>query len=287
MEKALLWDRLRNGSVKCLLCPHRCSIPIGQVGICGVRKNVDGVLMSMNDSLTIAQAIDPIEKKPLAEFLPGTRTYSFAAVGCNLHCPWCQNHDISQAKERTHFGRKILPLEHVQEAIQQHTPSISYTYSEPTVYFEYAIATMRLAKQKGLKNIWVTNGFMSQEALRLILPYLDAANVDVKGGKKTYDAIGGNLQIVLENIKAMKDFGVHVEVTTLLVTGVNDTPEEMEEVVDALVEKIGLDFVWHVSRFFPRYHMTDMEPTAMSSMQYAKQYAISKGIRKVLLGNVF
>ncbi|MBN2540282.1 MAG: AmmeMemoRadiSam system radical SAM enzyme, partial [Bacilli bacterium] len=236
----------------------------------------------------ISVSIDPIEKKPLYEFMPRTRTYSFATEGCNLHCPWCQNHEISQILPTQKIkGYDITPENHVQAALRYGTPSISYTYSEPTIFLEYALETMKLAKQEGLKNIWVSNGYMSKETMDEILPYTDAFNIDYKGTENVYHRYcGGHSQAVLDNLKRIKDNDIHLEVTTLLIPGINDSADQVEQIANELIQSIGKDFVWHLTRFHPQYKMTDRPITSRETMYVALKLARDKGIHSVYLGNI-
>jgi len=290
MIEARLYEKLDAKLVKCLVCGYECRIKPGNRGVCGVRENREGTLYALNYGLTVAAAIDPIEKKPLYHFLPRTRTYSIASVGCNLHCVWCQNWEISQSPkpDREIEGVEISPKVHVGRALAYGCPSISYTYSEPTVYLEYALETMILAKAKGLKNIWVTNGFMSQKTLELILPHLDAANVDYKGPDDgTYQKYcGGKADLVMANMMRMHGAGVHLEITSLIVPGVNDKPSQIESMVAQIATKLGKDIPWHISRFFPAWKMTDSHPTPISVLETARQIGTRYGIRQIHLGNV-
>lgn len=290
MTEALLYQKLADHDVKCGVCRHECLIEEGKRGFCGVRENRHGILYALNDGLTIASQIDPIEKKPLYHFLEHTRIYSFAAAGCNFKCLWCQNHDISQTPrtDGSVNGFKISPIVHVMEAIQNNCPAIAYTYSEPTVFLEYALETMKLANARELKNVWVTNGYMSKAALEMILPYLDAANVDLKSGNdeisKKY--FGGTVKPILENMNTMKNHGVHLEVTTLLVPGVNDSESQIEEIVRLLVETVGCEVPWHISRFFPRYKMKSVKSTSIETMYLAKSIGERHGMKTIHLGNI-
>lgn len=287
--EALLYEKQSDQKVRCLVCNHYCIISNTKRGICGVRENQDGTLISLNYGKAIATSIDPIEKKPIYEFMPKTKTYSFASVGCNLDCAWCQNHQISQAPKpmRPVYGQEISPKEHVKKALYYGCPSISYTYSEPTIFLEYALETMKLAKEAGLKNIWVSNGFMSKETLELILPYLDAANIDFKGNDLVYKMYCvGKKQPVLDNLRRMKEAGIHIEVTTLLVTGVNDLHKQIKEIGNDLINVLGKDFIWHITRFFPHYKMQDVPVTEKETLYEAKQIGHNLGISKIYLGNI-
>jgi len=290
MKEAILYQKLPDNKVRCNVCNHRCLIKEGFRGICGVRENVKGILYALNYGKTIAAAIDPIEKKPLYHFLPGTEIYSFATVGCNLRCGWCQNWDISQNPKpmKPVIGENMTPEEHVRLALENGCPSIAYTYSEPTIFLEYALDTMKLARAKGLKNVWITNGYMTKETLDVILPYLDAANVDYKGPDdsvyKTY--CGAKSKPVMDNIKYMVDAGVHVEITTLIVPGVNDKPEQIEQVAKTIFEVVGGKVPWHISRFFPAWQMMDKPATPLDILEKAKEIGSKYGIKFIHIGNV-
>ncbi len=287
--EAMLYKQLPKLNVKCLVCSHYCILKDGKRGICGVRENNDGIMYVLNYGKTVSASIDPIEKKPLFNFMKNTNTYSFAAVGCNMDCPWCQNHSISQSakKDKDIKGMYTFPKEHVYKAIHYGCPSISYTYSEPTVFIEYAYDTMKLAKEEGLKNIWVTNGYMSPETLDLILPLLDAANVDYKGHIGLYEKYSlGNPKTILENMKIMKDAGVHLEVTTLIIPGLNDKPKDIKEIANDLKLYVGTDTPWHITRFFPAYKMKDTPVTKIDTLKMAKKIGHDVGFTTIYLGNI-
>lgn len=287
--EAMLYERLDDGFVRCQVCEYRCLIKPGQRGICGVRENQDGKLYALNYGISIATSIDPIEKKPIYEYMPNTKTYSFATVGCNMDCPWCQNNNISQSPKphQKIEGYQISPSEHVANAIRFRCPSISYTYSEPTIFLEYAYETMKIANRNGLKNIWVSNGYMSEETLDMILPYLDAINIDYKANKSIYkDLLKSRGEVVTRNLKRLKEAGVHVEVTTLVIPSTNNTPDILKEMVNDLVNAMGTDFVWHISRFFPHYKYRDKPITSKENLLLARQIGHDAGIAKIYLGNI-
>jgi len=235
MKEAMFVSAMEDGAVRCGLCPHRCKIKENQVGACGVRENRDGILYSLVYGKSVALNIDPIEKKPLFHFFPGTLSYSVATVGCNLHCLHCQNADISQMPidKGSIAGRNMPPEEIVKQAKQNGCRSISYTYTEPTVYFEYAFDTSRIAVESGLKNVFVSNGYMQPEALTTIQPYLHAANVDLKSFRNTFyqKICKASLQPVLDTIQQMKKQNIWFEVTTLIIPGLNDEQEELKQPV--------------------------------------------------------
>lgn len=286
--EAILYEKLEDKKVRCRVCNHYCSIDVGKRGFCQVRENQDGILVALNYGKTIAVSIDPIEKKPLYEFMPRTMTYSFATVGCNLRCPWCQNHSISQIKHGGEIGGyEISPEQHIDMAIKYGCPSISYTYSEPTIFLEYALDTMKLAKEAGIKNIWVSNGYMSVEALKTILPYVDAFNIDYKGSETLYrDYCLGESVNVLQNLRIIRKNDIHVEVTTLIIPDLNDKASDISYIADELINNLGKDFVWHLTRFQPHYKMHNKAITSKDIMYMALKVARDKGIKSVYLGNM-
>ena len=288
-KKAMLWEKLEGNKVHCYLCAHHCRIAEDRFGFCGMRKNIKGELYTYAYGSVIANHVDPIEKKPLYHFLPGTYAYSIATIGCNFHCPFCQNWTISQASERDGAleGYELKPEEVVAEALKNDCSSISYTYTEPTVFFEYAYDTAKLAKEKGLCNNFVTNGYMTKEAIDEIRPYLDAANVDLKFFKdESYRKIcKGSLEPVLDSIRNMKSAGIWVEATTLVIPGENDSDEELEGIAAFLAET-SKEIPWHISRFHPDYKYTGGAPTPLETMERAMEIGKKAGLKYVYLGNV-
>lgn len=289
MKEALLYEKLSDNKVRCLVCNHYCIIAEGKRGVCGVRENIKGTLFALNYGRTIAIQIDPLEKKPLFHFLPRTKTYSIATVGCNFSCPWCQNHQISQSpkKNRGVLGDYLEPKIHIEGAKKYNCDSISYTYTEPTIFLEYALDIMKLAKQNNLKNIWVSNGYMSKETLNLITPFVDALNIDLKGFNdelhKKY--CGGSIKPIIDNIIEFYKRGIHIEVTTLIVPGYNDNIEELSKIADFLAN-LDKNIPWHITRFYPAWKMIDIYPTDINIMKKAKKIANEKGMLNVHLGNI-
>jgi len=290
MKEAMLYEKSADNRVHCYLCAHGCTIADGKRGVCQVRENRDGTLYTLVYGRTIAQHVDPVEKKPLLHFYPGTSAYSIATPGCNFRCQWCQNADISQMVREQHLilGEKASAEEIVAAAQRARCRSIAYTYTEPTVFFEYTYDTARLAHQAGLANVYVTNGYMTAEMLETIHPLLDAANVDLKAFRdETYRKYAGaRLQPVLDSLKVMKRQGVWVEVTTLVVPGVNDDPAEMEDAARFVADELGEETPWHISRFFPAYEMTGVPPTPVATLQRAREIGLDAGLRYVYVGNV-
>ena len=290
IKEAMFWEKLEGKTGQCHLCAHECKIPDSKFGICGVRKNVEGILYTMAYAQVIAANIDPIEKKPLYHFLPGSISYSIATIGCNFKCGFCQNWQISQASVREGdivSGRQMMPEWVVQEAKSSNCLSISYTYTEPTIFFEYAYDTARQAKLAGLKNVFVTNGYMTRDALEKIKPYLDAANVDLKSFrddsyKKTCKA---RLQPVLDTIAAMRELGIWLEVTTLVVPGENDSDEELGQIAEFLAQ-IDNNIPWHISQFHPDYEFRDHMTTPIETLKKAMEIGQRAGLRYIYLGNV-
>ena len=288
-REAMLYERLDGKLVRCALCAHRCTVKADRKGICGVRENVDGLMYTTVYGEVVAAHVDPIEKKPLYNFLPGTRSFSIATVGCNFHCRFCQNADISQApREGLRLaGEKLSPAQVVAAAKTYACDSIAYTYTEPTIFFEYAYDTSKLAQEEGIKNIFVTNGYMTLEALDEIDPYLDAANVDLKSFDDGFyrRLCGARLQPVLDTIQAMRERGVWVEVTTLLIPGLNDSEAELRQIAGFIAE-LDRDMPWHVSRFTPRHELLDVPGTPLDSMHMAAKIGQEAGLRYVYVGNV-
>jgi pyruvate formate lyase activating enzyme len=289
MEEARFYEKLEDRKVRCHLCPHECLIRDGRRGICGVRVNQDGVLFSLVYGRAISEAVDPIEKKPLYHFLPGTKTFSIATVGCNFTCLHCQNYSISQFPGEGHdiVGERVSPEKVVALAQQTGCRSIAYTYTEPTIFLEYAMDTAKLARLAGLKNVFVTNGYITSEALRAVSPYLDGANIDLKAfTDQFYHTIcGGKLQPVLDSIRLYKELGIWVEVTTLVIPNHNDSEDEFTKIARFLAD-IDPDLPWHVTQFYPTYRLTDQPRTPVETLDKARQIGIKTGLKYVYQGNV-
>ena len=287
LHEAWFWheeeDRLR-----CRLCAHNCLIAPDRSGICRVRKNIDGKLYSLNYGRLIAAHLDPIEKKPFNHFLPGTQSFSIATPGCNLACDWCQNWQISQADEVGSLTRipEVDPKKVVQAALEFNAASIAYTYTEPVVFYEFARDTALLAREAGLKNIFVTNGLITPEANADLVTWLDAANVDIKAfDQDVYRKyMHGSLEPVLETCKALKAAGIWLEITTLLVPGVNDDPLQLQNLAQFIANDLGTDTPWHISRYYPQYKF-DSPPTSLKGIEKAEHLARMAGLRYVYPGN--
>ena len=289
MKEAYLYEKLEDERVRCLLCNHNCLIKNGGKGLCGVRENSSGKLVSLVYGKVIASNCDPIEKKPLFHFLPGTRSYSIATVGCNFRCLFCQNADISQMPtdhDRV-IGQEMTPEQIVAEALNTRSATIAYTYTEPTVFFELAVDTARLAAAKGLKNIFVSNGYMTAQCLKYVFPDLHAANVDLKAfSEKFYkEQCGAKLGPVLKTLETMKETGVWLEVTTLLIPGLNDSTEELKEIAQFLAN-LDPNIPWHISRFHPTYRLTHIPSTPPERIQRARDLGYEAGLNYVYTGNL-
>jgi pyruvate formate lyase activating enzyme len=297
MKEALLYEKLADERVQCNLCAHRCVIAPGRKGICQVRENRAGVLYTLVYGIPLSQAVDPIEKKPLFHFYPGSTAFSIATVGCNFRCEFCQNADISQMpRDRGQIvGSQASPQEVVQSAERYGSRSIAYTYTEPTIFFEYSYDIARLAHDAGIASVYVTNGYMTPEMLDLFQgrgnghePWLDAANVDLKAFRdETYrKTCGARLQPVLDSLKHMRELGVWVEVTTLVVPDMNDSEDELRDIAQFIATDLGVEVPWHVSRFHPDYKMYDRGPTPEDTLRRAYDLGRDAGLRYVYVGNV-
>ncbi len=289
--EAYLYEILEDQKVRCNLCNHRCIIRAGKRGICGVRENRNGILETRVYGRLVSQNVDPIEKKPLFHLLPGSRSYSIATVGCNFKCRFCQNADIAQMpadRSGRIVGGHVSPEEIVADAIQQRCATIAYTYTEPTIYFEFAYDTAQLAHDKGVRNVFVTNGYMTIEALEMIHPYLDAANVDLKAFNDDFykTLCQAKLEHVLDTLRHMKRMQILVEVTTLIIPGLNDAPTELESLATFIADELGPETPWHISRFHPTYKLIDRAPTPVQTLQAARKIGIRAGLKYVYLGNV-
>ena len=289
MIEARLYQKKEDQKVWCYLCSHHCLIKEGKRGICGVRENQGGTLYSLVYGKPIAYHVDPIEKKPLFHFLPGSTSFSLATAGCNFRCLFCQNADISQASELKIIpGQEMAAEEIVDAALKAHCQSISYTYTEPTIFFEYAQDIALLAVKQGLKNVFVTNGYMTPEMLEALHPNLQAANVDLKAFRQDFykTQCGAKLAPVLENLKIMKRLGVWVEITTLIIPTLNDSKEELRELSRFIADELGRETPWHISRFHPTYRLTDLPVTPVKTLQQAREIGQEQGLRYVYTGNV-
>lgn len=290
MREASFYEKKDEGTVQCHLCRHNCIITNGNRGICGVRENKGGVLESLVYGFPCACHVDPIEKKPLFHFFPGSKAFSVATVGCNFQCLHCQNHDISQSPRegKRIFGEPMTPEEVVAEAARSHCVSISYTYTEPTVFFEYAFDIARLAKEKGIANNFVTNGYIEEVPLRAISPYLDGANIDLKGFSESFyrKTCKAELSGVLDSIRLYRELGIWIELTTLVIPGHNDSEEELRSIARFIAGELGNYTPWHVSAFYPTYKLLDAKRTSPAVLEKARRIGLEEGLCYVYEGNV-
>lgn len=289
IREAMLYEKLSNHRVHCGLCAHRCQINPDRRGLCGVRENKDGTLFSLVYGTLIAEHIDPIEKKPFFHVYPSSSSYSIAAVGCNFNCQFCQNHEISQMPRSTLMimGEDVAPAEIVARAKKSGSKTIAYTYTEPTIYFELAYDTAVIACREGLQNVFVTNGFMTSEAIEIISPFLAAANVDLKSFRDDFykKQCGARLAPVLQSLKKMKEQGIWLEITTLLIPGLNDSKEELTDIAN-FISELGVETPWHISRFHPEFKMLSISPTPLTSLHKAREIGKKAGLKYVYSGNV-
>lgn len=295
MKQALLYKKNNDNSIDCNLCNHFCHVQNQTMGICCVRKNIDGILYSLNYNKLIARQIDPIEKKPFFHYMPGSLTYSISAMGCNLHCLNCQNWQISQLNKIEKLdgrfpGENIEPDDIIKNAKANNCLSIAYTYTEPTIFLETALPIMKLAHESGLKNLWVSNGYMSKDCLDMIIPYLDAINVDLKFFDETkYKKItGGSLNPILENLIYLKSKNIFLEITTLLIPSETNSKNQIEKIAKFIFEKLGKKTPWHISKFSPEISFKLLSKKATSSKELEYAYKIGKkvGLEYVYLGNI-
>jgi len=286
MKPAQFFKPLKNKIIQCQLCPHFCVIKESMIGKCHIRKNIDGKLYSLSYGKPISIALDPITKKPLYHFLPNTFTFSIGMAGCNFQCIYCQNFSLSQSGPEDFSGKEISPEELINQALDSGCPSISYTYSEPLISFEYVFECSKIAKKNKLKNILVTNGFINKEPFEKISSFIDAMNIDLKGDEKFYEKYcGGKLKPVLDVIKMAYGKGIHIELTTLIIPGLNDSEKTLKEIAN-FIASIDKNIPWHISRFFPMYKMLDKKATPIESLELAERIGKDAGLKYVHLGNV-
>lgn len=286
---AQLWAPGKNDSVECEVCQHGCRIPPGGAGICGVRVNHRGEMLTLVGDVVTAVHMDPIEKKPLYHFLPGSKIFSVGSAGCNFHCRFCQNSEIAHVTPRsTLSGHRLTPEAIVRLAVENKAPSIAFTYNEPTVFYEQVYAAAGMAKARGLKTVLVSNGFMSPATLQTLSKRIDAANIDLKGFTEDFyrKYCGGRLAPVLENLKVIKKMGWWLEVTTLVIPGVNDSKEEISGIARFIHDELGPDTPWHLSAFHGAAEMINHPPTPLATLEAAFQTGREAGLKHVYLGNV-
>lgn len=288
MKEAMLYHKSENSRVDCFLCSHFCRISDGNCGFCRLRQNIHGTLFTRSYGKLIAQQVDPIEKKPLYHFYPGTTSFSIATQGCNFTCGFCQNWQISQKdSDYDESFREISAKEVVKRAIKQGCRSISCTYTEPTIYFEYAYDICKEAKAKDLATVFVTNGYMTEQAIETIMPYLDACNIDLKSFNENFyrKNCSAELKPVLQTIKSVFNAGIWIEITTLVIPGENDSDEELESIAGFLAD-LSPEIPWHVCRFFPQYEFSQKKATEVKSIERARSIGLEAGLRYVYAGNV-
>ncbi|MCL2322550.1 MAG: AmmeMemoRadiSam system radical SAM enzyme [Oscillospiraceae bacterium] len=283
MKEALFWEK-QEENIHCLLCPVNCTISNGKYGFCKIRKNIDGGLYALNYGKITSIAIDPMEKKPLYRFYPGSRILSIGGYSCNMRCPFCQNYSISMEKP----DLMDLSPEDLLKLAKKYAPSgnigVAYTYNEPFINYEYLLDSSKLIKENGLKNVIVTNGYVNKEPLLKVLPFIDAMNIDLKGfTDEFYKKLSGNLNSIKSIIEIAAKM-CHVEITTLIIPGENDSKEEMKE-LSSFIANINEDIPLHISRFFPNYKMLDKEKTPKGTLFELKKIA-DENLKYVYLGNI-
>ena len=288
IREAKLFEELANGKVQCHVCAHQCIISDGKRGICGVRENRNGTLFTLIYNTVSSEAVDPIEKKPLYHFLPGTLCYSQGTIGCNFRCLHCQNWTISQASLDQAYTRELTPEESVSKALNSGCASMAWTYNEPTIWHEFTYDSAKLAHKAGLKTVYVTNGYITEEALRDISPYLDAFRVDIKAFTDEFykTTCRAHLQPVLDSSIVASELGMHIEVINLIIPGKNDDPMEIRRLIEWVINNLGSHTPIHFTRFYPMYKMEDASPTPVATLEMAWQVAKESGMEYPYIGNV-
>lgn len=288
VREARFWKRIGDSKVQCTLCPTGCKIGEGNLGVCGVRRNIGGKLSTLVYGLASSVMNDPIEKKPLFHFYPGSSALSFGTVGCNFSCEFCQNYTISQAKVGDIPLRSLSPEEVVQLVERYHSGGVAWTYNEPTIWHEFTYDASKLVKKKGFYSVYVTNGYINEEPLRELSPYLDAMNIDLKSISDDFyrKLCRGRRDPVLDTCKLAKELGIHLELTNLVIPGYNDDPKEIRELCKWVVENLGTDVPLHFSRFHPDYNMREVPSTPLETLSKAYDIATEEGLRFIYLGNI-
>lgn len=288
MKEALFYKKIAGKIVQCLLCPHYCTLKPGERGKCGVRENKDGKLISLVYGKLCSLAIDPIEKKPLYHFLPGEKALSIATVGCNLHCKYCQNWEISQASPEDVISLKLKPEDVVNEAIKRNIKIISFTYTEPTIFYEYMIDIAKISKEKGIKNVIVSNGFINPDPLTKLIKHIDGANIDLKSIDNNFyvNLCDARLDPVLETLKILYKEKVWLEITNLIIPGFNDKKKDILKLIRWIKNNLGRDVPLHFSAFYPHYKMIRLHPTPSSTLIEARKTALKEGLHYVYTGNI-
>lgn len=287
-REASFWIKLKNGQIQCFLCSHKCKIDFDKYGVCGVRKNINGKLFSLIYGKSSSLASDPIEKKPLYHFHPGSRAFSLGTIGCNFKCSHCQNYSISTADLSYQYLRDITPEESVNQAIENDCKVIAWTYNEPTIWYEFTYDSAKIAKKEGLFTVYVTNGYIGGEALNEISPYLDAMNIDVKAFNDDFyrKICKARLKPVLDTCERAKRLGIHIEITYLVIPGKNDNELEIRNFCKWIVDKLGNDTPVHFSRFHPDYMMKDSSVTPQQTLFLIYDIAKESGLQYPYLGNI-
>jgi len=288
MKKEVMTYEKFHDAIRCKVCERKCVIAERDAGFCSMRANIDNKLYALNYGAASSVAVDPIEKKPLFHFYPGTTVFSLGSIGCNFRCKHCQNWNISQVSLGEIPTQEILPEEAIRLTKQYGCKSIAWTYNEPTMWFEYTYDSAKLAKKEDIKTVYVTNGYMSEESFELIKPYLDAANIDLKGmSDKFYKELcQARLQPVLDNIKRFHESDIHIEVTNLIIPRYNDSEENIKALINFMVDETGLEVPLHFTRFFPYYELGQLPPTPVESLRRAYNMAKEAGMKYVYIGNV-
>jgi len=288
IKEAAFFEKLKDEIVRCKLCPWNCVLRPGQRGLCGVRENREGKLYTLNYGFITALNVDPMEKKPLFHYYPGSPIVSISTVGCNLKCPWCQNYTISQRAPEEVIGDYMSPGEIINYMKSIRVPFLAFTYNEPIIWYEYVLDVARAAKRMGYKNVLITNGHINMEPLEELVPYIDAANVDIKSFNETtyLKVMRGHLKAILEATEYMHEKGVHIETTYLVVPRVNDDEEEFKQLVKWQIEELSPDVPLHISRFFPMYKYIDREATPITTVERLWKIARKLGLNYVYVGNV-
>jgi len=288
LHRASFYEKLSNGMVQCNLCPNRCILSYGQIGLCKARQNIDGELYSLNYGKISSQHIDPIEKKPFFHVLPGAKAYSIATTGCNMHCSFCQNWQISQVFPWEVGSRQMTPEQVVEDALKSQSEIIAFTYNEPTIFYEYMLDIAKLAKEKGLKTAVVSAGYINPEPLKQLLPYIDAYKIDLKAFKESFyqKLVGGHLEPVLETLKIIKQSGTWLEIVNLLIPGENDSEEEIRAMAKWIKQNLGDDVPLHFSAFHPDYKLLNVPSTPKETVIRAREIAMEEGLKFVYTGNI-
>jgi len=291
MIEAMFYHKIDDTNIQCDLCPHHCKLKNNQFGICRVRQNLSAKLYSLVYGRSIATHVDPIEKKPLFHVAPGSKSFSMATAGCNFKCQFCQNFEISQLRNNVdlqQIGQDITPEEIVASAKHFGCASIAYTYTEPTIYFEYAYETAKLANRQGILNVFVSNGYINEEPLHFMKDYLNALNVDLKSFRDAFykKYVGARLSPVLDSLRIMKKLNFWIEITTLVIPSKNDSKQELTDIATFIITELGPETPWHISRFYPQYKFSHYPPTPISTLKDAYKIGKDQGLRYVYLGNV-